>query len=293
MIFAEMLKTDDYYGLYVENIHLRMHGGGRVQPSRQSHYNVWYETVSMRTYAMNRSPFIVDSGTSSTLFNKNLEFPFSDAWKALTGKHYSPHREYVYDRDELDDYLPTLLFQLSPSRRNENDLSAPWIVNTLDRYNRGSILVAMPPSHYMRYIEENNVWISRIFFTSDSKQTLGSNFMQGKNILFDIENERMGFAESSCSNDQVASNTSKKKRRRETDFRDAIDEKILDLEASCSRLCRSSIAVLGIAILIAGLTCAVNWKLGAQQQHADPSWSASDESKPFVSSYGPNGLRYT
>lgn len=57
----------------------------------------------------------------------------------------------------------------------------------------------------MRYIEEDDVWVPRIFFTSDRKQTLGSNFLQGKNVLFDLDRERMGFAESDCREPSVES----------------------------------------------------------------------------------------
>jgi hypothetical protein len=142
MVYAEMLKVRDFFGVYVERIHLRMHGGGSVQADRQSHYNIRYETVDMHSSDLNSLPFIVDSGTTATYLSDKIEYPFSDTWRELTGRHYNPYREYVYGRDELDEYLPTLLFQLSPWRRGENDLKAPWIVNSLDRYNRGSVLVA-------------------------------------------------------------------------------------------------------------------------------------------------------
>ena len=126
----------------------------------------------------------------------------------------------------------------------------------------------------MRYIEEGGVWVSRIFFTSNTKQTLGSNFLQGKSVLFDVEHERMGFAESSCSLDRVASKDSEQNSRHaKKSFRDSMTEEIHAMSSLLRRETTArSVVVAGIIGLVAMafiLLCLRSRKHGRQQAAED------------------------
>jgi len=50
----------------------------------------------------------------------------------------------------------------------------------------------------MEYSPQTNLYTSRLYFTETSGGVIGANAMQGHNVLFDWENGRVGFAESSC-----------------------------------------------------------------------------------------------
>lgn len=50
----------------------------------------------------------------------------------------------------------------------------------------------------MEYSPHTDRYTSRMYFTEEAGGVIGANAMQGHNVLFDWENGRVGFAESSC-----------------------------------------------------------------------------------------------
>lgn len=200
MVFAKMHLLDGHYAIHLEKIHLRAGGGESVGLSGNAPpADIVYKTLVVKTEALNEGDFIVDSGTTVTYLGQHLAKPFSDAWKEIMGEPYDSHAAYELTMDQFSSF-PTLLFQMSPSS-SENDQSLPGIVGpTIDRWNPNSIVVAFPPSHYLHYDSKNDLYSVRIFFheTKGKKQVFGANFMQGKDIRFDLDSMRMGFAESDC-----------------------------------------------------------------------------------------------
>ncbi len=73
----------------------------------------------------------------------------------------------------------------------------------LSRDSPRDVLLAVPPHHYMEYNPKTKKYTSRIYFTEQSGGVLGANSMIGHDILFDWENRRIGFAESSCDQSSV------------------------------------------------------------------------------------------
>ena len=80
-----------------------------------------------------------------------------------------------------------------------------------------SILLRMPPSNYMSRVEDDTEidmsdldtvahYRMNVFFTkkSGAGAVLGANFMRGHDVLFDIENNRIGFATSTCEYEALA-----------------------------------------------------------------------------------------
>lgn len=110
---------------------------------------------------------------------------------------------------------------------------------TLSRDSPRDVLLAIPPHHYMEYDPKTEKYTSRIYFTEQSGGVLGANAMMGHDILFDWENRRIGFAESSCDQSSVT------ELNQVGVGNDAVDEHIsLDCELgvpSIARSCRENV----------------------------------------------------
>jgi len=197
MVYAKMRLLEGAYGLQLERIYLRVSGGESIVVDKAVYPNSSIRVVGISITKLNQGDVILDSGTTATYLSTNLETPFNDQWKVLMNEKYDPHREY--SEDDIDT-LPTILFQMTPWAA-DNDPSTPGITGPdLDKFNPNSILVAFPSSHYLSYVATRGVYKAHIYFTqpTDKRQTLGANFLRGKDVLFDVGNERVGFAESHC-----------------------------------------------------------------------------------------------
>ena len=75
-------------------------------------------------------------------------------------------------------------------------------VGHLDPSSPNDLLIAIPATNYMEFSPRTKQYASRVYFTETSGGVLGSNTMQGHNVVFDWENGRIGFAESSCTYDR-------------------------------------------------------------------------------------------
>ena len=75
-------------------------------------------------------------------------------------------------------------------------------VGHLDPSSPSDLLIAIPATNYMEFSPRTKQYASRVYFTETSGGVLGSNTMQGHNVVFDWENGRIGFAESSCTYDR-------------------------------------------------------------------------------------------
>jgi len=68
----------------------------------------------------------------------------------------------------------------------------------IDPTSPQDIILAIPATHYMEFSPSKGTYTPRIYFTESRGGVIGANAMQGHNVLFDWENKRVGFAESSC-----------------------------------------------------------------------------------------------
>ena len=132
------------------------------------------------------------------------------AFKSLTGKAFpgdSMDHAYGFNttlttKNEIDK-MPTILFQMTPWKSNANysgGLNTAYKTkgNQLDLTRPESILVKMSPEHYMEYDQGSYKFRFRFNKGVGQPQVLGANFMAGKDVLHDLENSRVGFAESNC-----------------------------------------------------------------------------------------------
>lgn len=147
----------------------------------------------------------MDSGTTDTYLNKAVAKEFSKAWKRVTGKAYS-HAPIRLSNEELQK-LPTILVQCHgytqrPDPSMDDYSTTPGYAGLLDPQHPNDLIVAIPATSYMDYSAVTNMYTSRVYFTETAGGVLGSNAMQGHQVVFDWENGRIGFAESSCSYDK-------------------------------------------------------------------------------------------
>lgn len=130
---------------------------------------------------------------------------FKRAWKKATGQAYS-HAPMSLTPEQLRS-LPTILIQCKafsldddPSIEDYDTLIG--YAGSLDPSSPKDLLVAIPATSYMDYSTISKRYMSRLYFTESVGGVLGSNTMQGHNVLFDWQNGRIGFAESSCAFDK-------------------------------------------------------------------------------------------
>lgn len=135
----------------------------------------------------------VDSSTPYTLFSQQLSIPFKQAWKMATGTDFSYRKAKLTDAQVKA--LPTIIFQFKafPSAGRPNE--EMYLAGDLDSEYPTDILVAFPATHYMEYNSNTKMYRPRISFENTDGSVLGANMMQGHDVTFDLQHNRIGFAE--------------------------------------------------------------------------------------------------
>jgi hypothetical protein len=121
----------------------------------------------------------------------------------LTGLSYD-HGVKHFTKEELQQQ-PTIYFQLSGDETlNQEALDASTtgyvvgLAGDLDPDNPLDVIVAVPPEHYYEYDDEANGYVSRFYDGEGSGGVIGANSMMGHDVYFDVDNSRIGWAESDC-----------------------------------------------------------------------------------------------
>jgi len=199
MVYADQPNTGGYFKVYIVKIFLRS-GGGELVASKN---NTNVEQINIDEEILNKGDIMLDSGTTNTYLTTLLSRPFSAAWKKITGDDWKENRSVHLTREQLLD-MPTILFQLRGWEKGFQDDLAEGLAASISPNSSDDILVAMPATHYMEYSKSKEKYFSRIYFGEGDGGVLGANFMMGHDILFDVDNRRIGFAESSCEYSTVA-----------------------------------------------------------------------------------------
>lgn len=200
MVYARNVAKSGWYTCFVKNIYIREKGG---QSAKADGKHQVTQQVNVDLYQMNSGKgVIVDSGTTDTYLHKSVAEPFDVVWRKVTGVAYSNVPLRMSKKDLL--LLPTVLVQLTayddspdPTSGRTFD-SVIGLAADLDPTSPQDVVLAIPATHYMEYSPSKGTYTPRIYFTESQGGVIGSNAMQGHNILFDWENKRVGFAESSC-----------------------------------------------------------------------------------------------
>ncbi len=143
---------------------------------------------------------IVDSGTTFSRFTPVWLDALNQAWLTVTG---SPlNLSATFDSADQFDSLPTLLFQFVGDPGNANISSTAGLAASLDPAHPFDVVVAYPPSHYLNargLFSDGSVAFYGFNIDLNADQTiLGDDFMMGHDIVFDLDNDRIGWAESDC-----------------------------------------------------------------------------------------------
>lgn len=194
MVFAkDVSHSQGFYTVRLKGISLR-------KPSLE----VEMVTLPLTESQLNRHGVIVDSGTTDTYFMSSVSEPFMAAWKKMTGLTYSNKPMKFKSKAEML-ALPTVVLRLEGASKQYYEKvygSVPTTTmlagETFDPVFPYDVLLSIPPSHYMEYDPEADEYTPRLYLQEQSGTVLGANTMQGHDVLFDIENGFIGFAESDC-----------------------------------------------------------------------------------------------
>ena len=192
---------DGFYNVKVRAAYIRDGSAGESAQSTHSDQSQGVVKLDIPYSKLNSGGVIVDSGTTDTYWNRAISAPFKKAYQEMAGKDYS-HTAMTLTKEELE-AMPTILFQLvtDGDANNHVDSDADQVVGlagSLDKEHPRDIILAVPPSHYMEYDEEDGKYTSRFYVTENGGSVLGANAIMGHDVLFDIDNDRIGWAESHC-----------------------------------------------------------------------------------------------
>lgn len=167
MVFAKDVGVTNFE-VSVQDIRLRRGSGVTVSAGVNNTANIDLDGTDRA---------LVASGTTCTYLAVKWRAPLKQAFEKMTGGKYEMFTTLDITAEQLDE-LPTFLFDLEGT---EGD----------------TVTVEYPP---MRYMEKKKYGKGYDFclHTESGVATLGNTFMSGHDVFHDIDNKRIGFAESSC-----------------------------------------------------------------------------------------------
>lgn len=143
----------------------------------------------------------VDTELSYTYFDRALEKDFIGAFEAMSGRKFS-YLGMELTNEEVRT-LPTVLLQLEADNAEQTGVDPSTIpgmaaYRNLDNSNPFDVVIAIPPSHYLKYDHTTDRFSIKFFVSIEDPSgisRLGSNIFQGHELLFDVDEGRIGFAE--------------------------------------------------------------------------------------------------
>jgi len=181
VVYAQDVESyNRQFAVSIRELYWRVGGGTRIVPVTSNDETVRMASAGLLNGTLSaRSTPIVDSGTTCTYLSSGFREPLEQAWQRVTDLPFS--LSYITDASLLDQY-PTLILQLRGAPSQDNPESPAMVPDYPE-----DIWIAFPPEHYM----------DCLYFESGSG-VLGNNVMAGHDVIFDVDNARIGFAESRC-----------------------------------------------------------------------------------------------
>lgn len=218
MIYARNVQPYGWFTVFVEAIYIAKNGGSKFLFDTPESTKTIVKIPIVHSQINAGRGVIVDSGTTDTYINSHVQAAFTKVWKQVTGMEYT-HGPVYLTQSQLK-RLPTLLIQMQAvhgqqphldGRYQWDDLSSPVIgqAGHLHPERWSDPILAVSATNYMEYSPTLKVYTSRLFFTETRGAVLGSNSMQGYNVLFDWQHKRIGFAQSTCEYDLIAGGNDK------------------------------------------------------------------------------------
>jgi len=189
-----------FFSVKIRRMMLRQGDFGDSALSNDDNPNKGVTVLNLSDGVLNKGGVIVDSGTTDTYWNSGISVEFQKVFKKLAGRAHSNKAMKLSD-DEFRS-LPTILFQLYSDDGTNSHISDMFhtagLAGALDQEHKSDVILAIPASHYMERNADKNSYTSRFYPTERSGSVFGANAMMGHDILFDIDNNRIGWAESAC-----------------------------------------------------------------------------------------------
>jgi hypothetical protein len=187
-----------FFTVTVRAIYLRDGAGGESAKSADPTANI--VNLGLSEGIVNRGGVIVDSGTTDTNWNSGISSAFRAAFKDMAGIDYT-HETMALTVDDLAG-LPTILIQIAGDEEmniavtsDPNEVAG--LAGDLDPEHPYDVILALPPSHYME-LDEKGTYTARFYDDEGGGSVLGGNAIMGHDVLFDVDNSRIGWAESDC-----------------------------------------------------------------------------------------------
>lgn len=201
-------SSGGFYNVHVRKVYLRHGSGG--EGAKSTDPNAQVVTLSVSEDQLNHGNVIVDSGTTDTYFTRRIATEFNTVYQQLSGRAYS-HSGVSLTEDELK-ALPTILIQLAGDEAmnkglfptNAKDISG--LAGDVDPDHPYDILLAIPPTHYMEYDDKAKKYVARFYADEGGGSVLGANAMMGHDVYFDLDDKRIGWAESDCDYHELVTN---------------------------------------------------------------------------------------
>jgi len=205
MVFTTISAGRGFYNVKLRKVYLR-DGATGGESAKSANPQAPLITLGIDINSLNRGSVIVDSGTTDTYFNRAMANPFAHAWQELMHTDYS-HRPVTLTTEQLQ-ALPTILFQIEGDvtmNQAVADLNGQGDPNNivglagdLDPLNPYDVILAVPASHYYEYDEDSQDYTARFYTDEGGGSVLGANSIMGHDVFFDVDNNRIGWAESTC-----------------------------------------------------------------------------------------------
>ncbi len=189
-----------FFSVQVRKFMLRDGQYGQSVKSTDKNPNKGVVTLDVDESVLNKGGIIVDSGTTDTYWVKDITGEFNKVFEQMAGHPHHNHALQLTD-DELK-AMPTILLQLySDDEANshvDDKFHTPGLAGAMDPQHPSDVILAIPPSHYMEYNPDKDTYTSRFYATERSGSVLGANAMMGHDVFFDMDELRIGWAESDC-----------------------------------------------------------------------------------------------
>ena len=165
MRFSSITQNNGWYSLTVEQVKV---GDFLLLKEENAHF-----------FAEGRGT-ILDSGTTDTFLPVAVAVPLASAWRKWSGLEYSNQPRFYSSREF--ERLPNVTFSFA-----------------------GNLTLVMTPNSYMEGVPNTLPWrgkrelTNRIYANEPLGAVLGANAMFGYDILFDVQDQRVGLAPADCS----------------------------------------------------------------------------------------------
>jgi hypothetical protein len=206
MVYSKLDPSAEFT-VNLRKIYLRAGGGGDSVQASDPNLSIQALDVNEDVYDQ-YSEVLLDSGTTDTYLPIGFQDAFKSLWKQFSGRDYNHERMFIAEQ-ELNDNFPTILIQLDGNVELNSELALdnssnfPGLAGDLDPENPYDIIIAIPPSHYMQK-DAYGSYVARFYVDERGfLSTIGANTMMGHDVLFDVEEGAIGFAESHCDYTQL------------------------------------------------------------------------------------------